>query len=171
LTSGAKGSAGTATRNSTARVQQGTDAAQSGVGGGSQSRGAARPGIAGSLESTKVASLRQFLAYVWPAIALGPAGKLWAMLQVRWEAVSPRQLSGIPRLLSRLARITGAGGVAGLSKDSGITNPAPDDSTGIRVPEGSAISLIVLLVSCAALMALLVFTVTRELRSNYRWPL
>lgn len=165
-------SAGTATSDSTGSAQQTIASARNRAGKGGDSHGATRPGAeAGSVESAKVASLRRLFAYVWPALALGPAWRLLATLQTGWEAATPLAMSDVPRLLSGLtAGVTGAGGVAGISERSVTPNPSPSDSTGAWAPDGSEISLFVFIISCAALIALLAFTVSRELRSMRRWP-
>jgi hypothetical protein len=171
IASGTRESAGTATSASAAGAQQTAASARNGV-KGPGSHGATHPGIeAGSVESAKVASLRRLLAYVWPAVALGPAWQLLATLQARWGAAASLAISDAPRLLSGLTRITGAGGVAGISEHSATSNPLPADPTDTWVPDGSEISLFVFIVSCAALLALLVFTIRRELRPTYRGPL
>jgi hypothetical protein len=171
IANGTKESAGPASAASTAGAQQTAASARNGVGKGSGSHRAAHPGVEpGSVESAKVAPLPRLLAYVWPAIALGPAWNLLATLQARWEAVTSLAISDVPRLLSGLTGATGAGGVAGISEHSATPNPSPADSPGtdVWVPDGSAISHFVFIVLCAALIALLVFTVRRELRSMDR---
>jgi hypothetical protein len=175
IASGAKKTAGTATSTSMEGVQQAGASARSGAGkGGSTSPGGpgeTRPGIgARSVESAKVAPLRRLLAYVWPAIALGPAGKLLAALQARWEAATSLSVPNATRLLSGLTGITGVGGAAGLSKRSAISSPSPADSTDISLPGGGGMSLVIFIVSSAALMGWLIFSVRRELGSMYRWP-
>jgi hypothetical protein len=161
------------TAMSTSReVQQTAASASNGVGTGSGNDGATRLGIgAGSVESAKAAPPRRFFAYVWPAIALGPVGKQLAKLQARWRAATSLPVADIARLLSGLTGVTGLGSAVGFSEHSAISNPPRADSTDIWVPDGGEISLLALVISCAALMALLVFTVGRELRSIYRWPL
>ncbi len=175
IANGTKESAGTATGASPAGAQQTAASARNGVGSGSDSHGATHPGLeAGRVESAKAAPWRRLLAYVWPAIALGPAWELLATLQTQWEAatlLAISDISDVPRLLSGLMGDTGAGGVAGVSGHS-TSNPSPAKSTDNWIPDGSEISGLVFLVSCAALVALLVFTVRRELRSSMsRWPL
>jgi hypothetical protein len=175
ITSGAKELAGAATSTSTEGARQATASARSGTGKGSTGPGgpgATRPGTgARSVESAKVAPLRRLLAYVWPAIALGPAGKLLATLQARWEAATSLLALNAIRFLSGLMGITGAGGTAGLSKHSPITNLSPPaDSTDLSLPGGGGISLVIFIISSAALMGWLIFSVRRELGSMYRWP-
>jgi hypothetical protein len=68
-------------------------------------------------------------------------------------------------LFAGLSGVTGSGGAAGLSEHSAISNPSPAGSTGTWAPDGGEISLLVLIISCAALMALLAFAVGREVRS------
>lgn len=168
-------SARTATSDSTGGAQQTIVSARNHAGKGGDSHGATRPGPeAGSVASAEVASLGRLFAYVWPALALGPAWKLLATLQTGWKAATPLAMPDVPQLLSGLtAGVTGAGGVAGISEHSVTPNPSPSDSTDAWVPGGSEISLFVFIISCiscAALIALLAFTVSRELRSMHRWP-
>lgn len=168
-------SAGTATSDSTGGAQQTIASARNRAGKGRDSHGATRPGVeAGSVESAKVASLRRLFAYVWPALALGPGWRLLATLQTGWKAATPLAMFDVPPLLSGLtAGVTGAGGVAGISEHSVTPSPSPSDSTGAWVPDGSEIPLFVFIISCiscAVLIALLAFTVSRELRSMHRWP-
>lgn len=175
ITSDAKELAGTATSTSTEGARQATASARAGAGKGSTGPGdpgATRPGIgARSVESAKAAPLRRLLAYVWPAIALGSAGKLLATLQAGWEAVTSLSVPDAARFLSGLTGITGVSGVGGLSRRSAISNPSPADSTDIPLPgDGGAISLLIFIISSAALMGLLAFSVRRELGSMYRWP-
>jgi len=173
MASGAKETAGTATSTSTEGVQQAAVSARSGGGKGSTgpgSTGETRPRIgARSVELAKAAPLRRLLAYVWPAIALGPAGKLLAALQARWEAATSLSVSNATRFLSGLTG-TGVGGAAELSKRSAASNPSPADSTNISLPGGGGISLVIFIISSAALMGWLIFSIRRELGSMYRWP-
>lgn len=154
--------------------------AGSGVDRDSGGRGAARTGReAGSLRSARVAPLRRLLAYVWPAIALSPAGKLLASLRARWDAaISPRaSRADASRPLSGLSGpnvpvgAAGTGSLTGLSDRSALSNPSSSGSRGIAVTVGPAISLGVLILFFTALLALLGFTIRRELHSStYRWP-
>ena len=178
---GTKKPTGVATSNST-QAQQTAVAAPNGLGESSGNHSTTRLGIrAGSSESESAGfmPLRHLMAYVWPAIALGPVGELLARLQARWEAgVSfPAVVAGVARLLSGATGAIGASeavkrsGLTGRSELSASPNPSHAGSRGFWVPGGGEISLLVLIVSCAALMALLVITVGRELRAIYRWPL
>jgi hypothetical protein len=167
-------SAGTPTGASAAGARQTATSARNGVGNDPSRPGATRPGIeAGHVESAKIAPLRRLLAYVWPAIALGSAGELLATLQTRWGVaalLAMSDISAVPRLLSGLTRASGTGGVAGVSEHSGTSNPSPANYIDTWVLDNSGISILVFLISCAALVALLAFTVRRELRSSVtRW--
>jgi hypothetical protein len=118
-----------------------------------------------------VAPLPRLLAYVWPAVALGPAGDLLASLQARFEAVAllPLSVSDVSRVLAGLSEAAGEAGLAGAAEvadRAAVSSPPPADSKGIWVPDGAEISLLVLIASCAALMALLAFTIRRELHSR-----
>jgi len=168
MANGTGESAGAASAASAAGAQQTAASARNRVGQGSGARDATRLGTeAGSVESAKVAPLRRFLAYIWPAIALGPTSQLVATLRARWEAASSA-VSDVPRGLSGLTAATGAGGVAGISAHSATPSSAEPTATGTWVPDGSAISQLVFIVLGAALIALLVFTIRRELRSMAR---
>lgn len=141
-------------------------------GKGSAGDGALPSGApADSLESARAAPL--LLAYVWPAIALGPvAQKLLRALQEQWEIATSLAVSDVPRLLSGSAGAGGADRAARPSERAAASNPSPGDSRGIQLPSGGAISLLVFIISGAALMALLIYTVRREFRAtHYRWPL
>jgi hypothetical protein len=171
-----KESAGTATGASAVGAQHPAASARNGVGNGSGSQGAAtRPATeADHVESAQVAPLRRLLAYVWPAVALGPAWKLLATLQMRWGVATLlgiSDISDLPRLLSGLTRASGTGGVAGVSEHSASSNPSPADSIDTWVLDSSEISILVFLIACAVLVALLIFTARRELSSSMsRWP-
>jgi hypothetical protein len=143
-------------------------AAPSGVGKRPGKRGAAPHGVEGvSVESAKEAPLRGWLAYVWPAVALGSIGKLLVVLQARWETAPALPATDIPRFHLEQAGATEMNGVAGLSEHSTSSNSPPGNSTDSWDP-GSGISIFVLLVACAAPIAVLVFSVRRELRSMHR---
>jgi hypothetical protein len=170
-TRGAKEPAGLAPGTSTKAAQQTPASARGGAGKGLDGPGAARPRSgAGAVESAKPASPGRFLARIWPAMALGPVEKLFAALQAPWEAATSLPISDVPSFLSGLAEVTGASHAVGPAERSRSSNP-PQDSTGIWVPDGAQISVFVLVVVCAALMALFVFTLRRELRSMHRWHL
>lgn len=139
-------------------------------GGGSGSYAGAASGEAASLQSAAVVPLRRFIAYVWPAIALGPAGELLASLQARFAAATllPLSESGVSQLLGGLSAAVesaGVGSAAELSNRSAVSDPPPADSKGFWVPDGAEISLLVLIAACAALMGLLGFAIRRELQS------
>ncbi len=138
---------------------------------GSGSRGVPPAGIrAGSLESAQVAP--QLLAYIWPAIALDSGQELLRTLQAGWETVTSLSLSDVPGVGSGSLAVRGIDRVGGPFQRSALSNPSPGDSRSIRLPSGAEIPLLVFIISCAALMALLVFTLRREFRAtHYRWPL
>ncbi len=146
-------------------------------GEGSGSHGTRRTGTdAASIDPVRAAPLRVFFAYVWPAIALGPVGKLVGALQAQWERVTSLSVADVSRLLVGLTGAAGGWNVAGLSERSASSdpspgNPSPGDARTLPVPSGGEISLLVFIIVCAALAALLVFTLRREFRSMHRWPL
>lgn len=112
---------------------------------------------------------RRLLAYVWPAIALDPEKLLQAVL-----AVSDQLSISLPgaRPATPAAAAPGrppAGEVLGLSARSGVSNPAAAPSR--EVPSEGEAAFIVAALLCVAVMAMLAFTVRRELRAMYRWPL
>jgi hypothetical protein len=144
-------------------------------GGGNARRGSETVDV---LPAEPAPSPRLF-AYVWPAIALGPVEALLVTLRGEGpDELAISSLSGIAgsvgeraELLAaeatRAAAAAGAGGVAGISANSGIST-APE----ARYEEVSR-DLRAFLVAVAlgvAAMALLAFTVRRELGSMQRWP-
>ena len=134
-------------------------------GSGSQSSSGAKtmnPGVARSIESAKVAPSRRWLAYIGPAIDLGPFRKLLNALLVRGEGKASPLIFDATRSLLNLTGITGVPSAPTLSGHSVSPVASPADSIGVSVPGGGEISL-VFIVSSAALMALFAFTVKREL--------
>jgi hypothetical protein len=163
---------GSVVRDPSTAPTPGTAPAPGAVGGDPGGYGAATPGgEAASLQSATVAPLPRLLAYVWPAIALGPVGELLASLQARFEAASllPVSVFDVSRVLGGLSAAleeAGVGGAAALSNQSAVSDPPPADPKGIWVPDGAEISLLVLIASCAALMGLLAYAIRRELHSR-----
>jgi hypothetical protein len=128
----------------------------------------------GSIEPARVAPLPRLLAYVWPAIALGPAAEALAELEGPWRESMPLSLPALPRALASLVGpIDEAAGVAGLAERSPTSSPPPDGSPALPFPNGDRASLLVLIVSGMALLALVLYAVRRELRAMHtrRWPL
>ncbi len=174
ITNGTRGPAGVATSAVEAGAQETSASAPSGVDGGSGSHSVTSLGSgAGSLQTATIAPLPRLLAYVWPAIALGPAGNLLAALQARFDAALPLpvSVSDVSRLLSGLGGPNGVVGAAGTSSNVGLSSnsvisssPSPNPR-GTWVPDGATISLFVLIAACAALMALLAFAIRHELHS------
>jgi len=164
IASGTKRSAGI----STPEAHQPTILDRSGGEGADRHRASPSGSRAGSLESAKAAP--RLLAYVWPAIAL-PAGELLRALQTQWEAATSLPVPGVPDLLSKLAGVGGADRAAATPERPAALNPSPADSRDTRLPSGGAISFLVFIGSCLALVALLIFTLTREFRAMRRWQL
>jgi hypothetical protein len=173
--SGASGAAGLVSGATGGVVGTQGTAASGPNGGGRDSGGygaAGSGGEAASLQTATVAPLPRLLAYVWPAVALGPAGDLLASLQARFEAAAllPLSASDVSRVLVGLSEAAEEGGLAdaaALADRAAVSSPPPaSDSKGIWVPDGAEISLLVLIASCAALMTLLAFTIRRELHSR-----
>ena len=168
------GGPGTSEGSPTAAAPQGSVSKPNGV-DSSAGRNGGRTSGAGSvsIEAAEIAPLARWLAYVWPAVALGPGGdfalgpvaELLAALQAPLEAVTSLPLSVVPRLLSALGgqTSTGPGGVVGLSGHSVVANPRSENSPGIQAPGGKIFIFILI----AALTALLLFTLGRELRLNH----
>jgi hypothetical protein len=119
-----------------------------------------------SVEPHEAAPLRRLVAHVWPAIALGPFGELLAALRAGQEGATGPPKPDAPRSPLGLAANTVAAGSAGHSDHSAIADASPTALRGIPLPGGGEIPLIVLLISAAALMALLVVTVRREMGPN-----
>jgi hypothetical protein len=149
-----------------------TDTNASMKGEESRGNGPARVGSgSGSVGQTQVAAVPHWIAYVWPAFAARGAANLLASLLSGEEAVTST-IGGVPRLLLGFED-SGAARVAGLSQQSGISNSPSTDSpgsSGLQISDGDALALFVFIASGAALMALLAFTLRRELRAMYRWP-
>jgi len=80
---------------------------------------------------------------------------------------------GLGPLLAPLAEAAASASrsAADVAEQSAPSGSSAANSPGFWIPEGSEISLFVLIVSSAALAALLAFTVGRELRAIYRWRL
>jgi hypothetical protein len=141
---------------------------------GEESRGNGPAGVgsgSGSVGQTKVAAVPRWIAYVWPAFAARGAANLLASL-LSGEEAATSTIAGVPGLLLGFED-SGAARVAGLSKQSGISNspsPGSPNSPGLHISDGDALALFVFIVSSAALMALLAFTLRREVRAIYRWP-
>ena len=167
VTGGASG-AGSGSPGEANRV---APSAQGGGDEASGSRGVPRPGAgAGSVESAEPAPLPLLRAYVWPAIALGPAGELVEALLARLEAATSPAVSSLSRLLSGQLGVAGADRAGGPSQSSAVSNPPPKDSRDFPVPSGGQVPLLVFIIGCAALMAWLGFALKREARSTH-WPL
>jgi hypothetical protein len=112
---------------------------------------------------------RTLLAYVWPAIALGPFGRLLSTLEPRLRAAAALLLHGAPRLPSGLS--AGALGRGGAPERSASSAPPQADSPFVSLPGAAAISLLVLLLASAAMVALLVFAVRFEMGfAHHRRP-
>lgn len=143
-----------------------------GGGEGAANRGAPRSRSgAGSVEAAKGAPLGLLRAYIWPAVALGPAGELLATLLVGREIAIGPLLSNPSRLLLAAAETAGVDRVSGFAKGTVAPNPGSTDSRGFSIPSDSQFSLLAFIGLCAALVASLVLMVRRELRSMRGRPL
>jgi outer membrane biosynthesis protein TonB len=149
-------------------------AASTGDGSGEVPGGPAPSGLeAGSVGSARVAPLRHWIAYVWPAFPVGRVATLLAsFLSGDVAAATSLLISGVPQLLSDLGD-SGPGygprNVAELSKHSEISNPPAADSPDLWIADGERVAPLIFIVLAAALMALLGFTLRRELRAMRRW--
>jgi hypothetical protein len=168
--SGAARPSGHGTSASTADVgASGGDALISGT----ARRKPAAPSAPPSIRPAKVAPLRQWFARIWPAIELGGNGAVLAQL----EGARPLTVFDAARLF--LLGITLASSEPTPSGHLGAPNaslgpnasPRPNASLGAPnnslVPGGREITLFVI-ISFAALLALLASTVWVELRARYR---
>ncbi len=117
-----------------------------------------RTGEHRSVKPSQPARPRSLLAYVWPAIALGPFGTLLSALEPRLRAVTSLSPGGALRLPSGL--FDGRGNPP---EHSVASAPPQADSPPRSLPGTAAISLLVLLITSAAMVALLVFVVRFEL--------
>jgi hypothetical protein len=117
-----------------------------------------RTGEHRSVRPPQPARARPLLTYVWPAIALGPFGRLLSALEPRLRAVTSLAPGGALRLRSGL--FDGRGSPP---ERSAASAPPQADSPPLSLPGTAAISLLVLLITSAAMVALLVFAVRFEL--------
>ncbi len=117
-----------------------------------------------SVGSARPAPLRRWLAYVWPAIALGRNGEALA----KGETLPPLTLAGLARLLVMGATRASGSGDGDPMPSAHATPPdvpraAPN---GTLVPGGAEITSFVIF-SFAALLALLISAAWMEVRSKY----
>jgi hypothetical protein len=145
---------------------------------GPEAGGAASPGHgraratspasgARSVESRREAPLRRWMAYVWPAVALGPLGELVTGLQAALgHSTLPR--IPVPNFLGLMSGLA-AGTVTSDRGHSSAPDFSPAGSPAISLPGGEDFPLLRLLVSFLAFMGLLLVAVRLELGSPYRW--
>jgi hypothetical protein len=148
------------------------------IGKGSGDSSTASPGRGGALatspvagarqiESLREAPVRRWIAYVWPAVALGPVGDLITGLQAALAGAALPRISTppIPGLVSGLT----AGVVTSDPSPSAASDLSPADAPAISLPGAEDFPLLRLLVSVLAFMGLLGVAVRLELGSPYRW--
>lgn len=133
----------------------------------------------GSIKPAEAAPLPHWLAYVWPAIALGRSGALAALL-TRWEsATSLPALPSLPapgavRLFSQVLGITGGSDASTPSKQSAapIGSLAPRPAAPVPSTGGMSLFLTVItsLLALVGLITLVRLTVGEEPFSSMRWP-
>jgi hypothetical protein len=115
-----------------------------------------------SIGSAQAAPLRRWLAYVWPAIALGRNGEVLA----KGETLPPLTLAGVARLLVMGATRASSGGDPRPSAHA-VTPEGPRAApNGTLVPGGAEITSFVIF-SFVALLALLISAAWMEVRSKY----
>jgi hypothetical protein len=171
-TAGSAGSAGapTSARSSSAPPPSGPAGSPTIDGGSGPGATAQRRLGTGAIQPATVAPLQRFLAHVWPAVVVSSAGELLATLRAGLgAAISP--LAEVPQLLSPQGGDGSTGGVAGLTEQSAPSppTPSPSDSPVIHISDSGEIALLILLAAGAAVMALLAYTIRREIHTSYRW--
>ena len=117
-----------------------------------------RTGEHRSVKPPQPARPRPLLTYVSPSIALGPFGRLLSALEPRLQAMTSLSPGGALRLPSGL--FDGRGSPP---EHSAASAPSQADSPSLPLPGTAAISLLVFLITSAAMVALLVFAVRFEL--------
>lgn len=120
-----------------------------------------------SIRAAQVVALRRWLAYVWPAIALGGSGadRGWMARPGAAGLVHP-SVAAIARVLSPVPPIGQASGAAPLAGRPGTANvPQPALPDASRATDGTEIVYLAIFI---ALSALLAFTLWREFRSVLR---
>lgn len=179
--SSTKESAGRVTSTSTEATQRGAPSVQGAAPVGSDpGQGPDSSRGRRSVVSVEAAPLPRWIAYVWPAIALGQTGDALAALLVRWEAATSLAASDAARLFSRLMGITRAFRLPA-SSDAFKPSEQPATPKGSLaappidpVPAGAGMSLfltmITLLMALLGLIALARLTVGEEFFSFLRWP-
>lgn len=120
-----------------------------------------------SVEPAKRSPLGRWLPHVWPAVALGPVGRLLTALQGKGTAASLSREKAARSLPGLTAGV--AGGVAGESAHSSSV-PSASDARASLLPGGAEISLFILVVASGVLMTVLVFAVKTELGPFSYWP-
>jgi hypothetical protein len=173
---GALGTAAPGVRQATAPAGGGAEGADktasAGGGEGADSPGGSRSRIGGgSVGAAHGAPLGLLRAYVWPAVALGPAGELLTRILMAGEIVTGPTLSRASRLFLGSLRDTGADLAAGPAESSVALNRPAEGSRSLSLPSDTQMSLLAFIGLCAALAGSLIWTVRRELRSMHRWPL
>jgi hypothetical protein len=127
-------------------------------------------GRALSSHPRRVDPFSRWLAYIWPAIALGPFERFMVAPARRLlAALRPATADGGPGLFPHLTATEAAGSAAGASRSAAIGGDSPSADPRIPFAAGAALPLFVLFISAAALMALLAASVRRELGSIHRW--
>jgi hypothetical protein len=123
----------------------------------------AAPGAPPSIRAARAAPLRRWLAYVWPAIALGGDGAALA----KTVGALPLRVAGVVRSLLIGAIRASTSGNPTLSGHVATPDASPSAAPDKTfVPGGPEITFFVIF-SFAALLALLAFTVWIEIRSKY----
>jgi hypothetical protein len=119
----------------------------------------------GSGEFHRASPLRRFWIHVWPARALGPLRLLRALAPL--GGVGSPLTSAASRLLTSLAT-PGTADSGTRPAGRGVSTPAAAPR-GVGFPGGGAVPLLVLLLSFAAVAALLSYAVRAELGPMHRW--
>lgn len=108
---------------------------------------------AGSVETAEAAPLRRWLAYVWPAVALGPVARVLAILLPSWRGMTSPPPLAVARLLSAVTGVSSASGPFVLSAQAASSDASRPDPLGVFLPDGGGMSLFA---SIAAVLAALI---------------
>lgn len=180
-TDGGSGSTGTVTSAGTAATPgetasgHGRSVPDLGPSGGHGAGTATHERGAVSIRAAVAAPLRRWIAYVWPAIALGPAADALAMSLVPrlagLESVATRSLAALAASLS-LSEASGASGAPAESAQAPEPNPPRAAPFHDFTPQGGGMSLFVTMITVLAaligVVALARLTVGEDLFST-RW--
>jgi hypothetical protein len=119
------------------------------------------------IDSRREAPVRRWIAYVWPAVALGPVGDLVAGLRATLGSATLPRISA-PNFLGLVSGLT-ASTVTSDPRHSSAPDSSLANTPAISLPGGEDFPLLRLLVSFLAFIGLLAVAMRLELGASYRW--